>query len=96
MGISTNSSELKAHIHKQHIEFPIVPIPADARILTQMGPTPTTFVVNLKGVIEKMWVGVYVNSARLEIEPYFGVSLPSLASGAQSGTAVPARATPRQ
>ena len=95
VGISTTSSELAAYIKAEQIEFPILALPAEDSVLTKMGATPTTFVVNSNGIVEKMWVGAYIESTRLEIRPYFGVSLPSLVTGVQSRTGIPVRATPR-
>ncbi len=96
MGIFPNSSELTAYISDQHIEFPVLALTAQAEIVAELGATPTTFLVNPKGVIEKMWVGAYVDSARLEIERYFHLSLPHVGLDAQRRTAVPVRATERR
>ncbi len=92
--IAPSGTELNAYIRDQHVEFPVLALPADGKIVMGLGATPSTFLVNTKGVIEQEWIGAYVDSARLEIEGYFNVSLPHLASDAQRRTAVPAWATP--
>lgn len=83
---------MSAYIKNQHVEFPVMALRAEASAAAKLGSTPTTFVVNPQGVIEKIWVGAYVDAARPEIERYFSVSLPSIGS---FGAGASVRATSR-
>jgi hypothetical protein len=100
--ISISQSLQKYRIKLERRKAPFVNLVVDHM---EKVPTPTRQVAALflarmqrKGnyLIEKMWVGAYVDSARLEIERYFNLSLPHLGSDAQRRTAVPVQATERR
>jgi len=95
VGISVDNDDLRGYIDNQQVAFPVLALSEKSPLAAKLGPTPTTFVVNASGIIEKVWAGAYVDSARLEIERYFSVSLPSLGSSSRSRTAAPLRATRR-
>lgn len=95
VGISPDSAELKTYVNDHHIEFPVAAVPANSQVITKLGPTPTTFVVNAKGVIETIWVGAFVDPVKTEIEHFFGLPLPNL-QASQSPGAVVRKAVPRQ
>lgn len=40
--------------------------------------TPQTILVNQRGIIERVWVGAYLNEKQTEIEDFFQVHLPGL------------------
>jgi hypothetical protein len=88
VGLSTTSDGLTDHLLASPLPFPVFALdPADRRPadLGFLAATPQTLVVDRSGVVEKVWVGAFLDGSPTaeSVQSFFGIHLPGATVSAQ-------------
>jgi hypothetical protein len=80
IGLSVEKDGLSAYLQTSPLPFPVYVAPsvATVNVLNALYVTPQTFVVNARGVIDKVWDGAYIASVGTEVQDFFRTSLPGI------------------
>jgi hypothetical protein len=50
----------------------------DVKLKYRLGGTPQTIVISTDGKVLQNWVGAYADKQQMEVEKFFGLTLPGL------------------
>jgi len=77
VGVSLTRQDLKEYIEKEHLKLPVyTDISEPTKLAYRVGGTPETIVVSPQSKVLKVWLGVYQDEIRQEIDNYLNVHLP--------------------
>jgi hypothetical protein len=81
VGISITTSKLDSYLATTPLPFRVNAIDVKRPVKNvETSVTPQTVVLRPGGVVDRVWVGAYLNATQKEIESYFGVSLPTVSA----------------
>jgi peroxiredoxin len=82
VGLSLTDKEVKDYASKNGLDFPVYFNPTEEAMREyKLGGTPQTIVISRDGKVLKNWVGAYTGQQQTEVEQFFQLSLPGLATG---------------
>jgi peroxiredoxin len=82
VGLSLTDKEVKEYASKNGLNFPVYFNPTEEAMREyKLGGTPQTIVISREGKVLKNWVGAYTGQQQTEVEQFFQLSLPGLATG---------------
>ncbi len=81
IGLSLTDLHLKEYMDKHNLAIPIYTNPSsDAISGLGLGSTPQTIIISPQGKVLKNWLGAYNDALKAEVEGYFNLQLPGVAS----------------
>lgn len=84
VGFSLSEKGLKEYLGNHQLNFPVYrSLSPDSIHVLGLGGTPQTMLISTEGKVLKNWIGAYGADLKLEVEEYFGISLPPLAATPQ-------------
>jgi thioredoxin-related protein len=82
VGLALREDGVREYVAENKLDLPIYYNPAEEAMRDyKFASTPQTIVVSPEGKVLQNWVGAYSGRQQDEVEKYFGVHLPGLATG---------------
>jgi peroxiredoxin len=82
VGLSLTDKDLNEYVAKNQLSCPVYFNPAEEALREyKLGSTPQTIVISSEGKVLKNWVGAYTGEQQMEVEQFFGISLPGITAG---------------